>query len=1831
MILEMLASSAWSNIVSALLHTLWQGGMIALLLGLALRRLSHPVLRYRCALAALAGVLFAGLVTWAVLNRPPAVSPPGVSVSVTSSYAPPAPASKLPPLVVALAPPEVKAAPASWSAWLAMFWLAGATMMLFRAGFQVAGAEHLRRSARPLDDQHLAGLLEEARRAVGLARRVRLSVTGQLTSPAVVGVLVPTLILPLSLTTSLTPEQIRFILLHELAHIRRGDYLASLFQLFTEALLFFNPAVWWISRQMRNEREACCDALAVELSGAPVDYARTLVRVAENVLAPATAALAFGEKRGPSSLADRVQRMLVPGYRPALRLTWRAMLAALFVGSGLLFLSALGTRATVAAMLSPQARIERIEKKMAELGEKPETSNFYSNDETPPMVQLSGTIRAADGTPLPKWVWLNLNSSLKHSSYGTSIGAKNGHFTNSIRQGTIYIGAEVTNFAPGFIGPLDGLVTNHLENLEILLQRGFDVPLQLLDAENGKPVMAAHVVTMYWMQNNGFQPHAWQSGPDGIVALTHCADLPLDVTVSRPGYETTKKRFEHLRAGEALQVELRHGGIVSGRVLDAVTGQPVAGAELHLLYETDLGHLEWNDPLHLLGKTDAAGAFTVNQLCSGAPSFLGVSAPGHASTILDIIPGKTSNLEVRLGPELIVRGQVIGSLAGLQIIDRNYCLARNFSEKFDDHSFGFQEWVRVQVTNGVTTFQFTNRAAGPATLTSQGGYREEREVVAPVADWVVNLDEARKTEAKFVPKREVVFRFQHPSGVPPCGTVEVSIPDCLEINHLTAHMQEMQITNGEVHVPIAIGGRTSIEPKHMIGYWFNRSGNWTSPTGEHGDWLSIEVMNGPGPLVLDIPLIPAGAIYAAACNADGTPAGGVFFGVTELKRAPGRDQNSLEMGDNYSSPAPRHWVSGPLPLGGKYQIHAWRENAFCVSAPVTLTEANPDAEVKLQFAPGKAFIGVVLNPDGRPVPAAELKVSFKLPDGHGFGLKSVSTDRRGRFQLADLTPDLGEYTIEPMVPEKMDELVKLDFAAQPQLIHLRPGRSLGGRVVEAGTGLAITGVEVRALDFDRNQLPMLTTRTDENGRFAFSTLGEVNYTLYVEDGQLLSEKKFRADGNTNILLTVKLYGWSKAKPKAIFTGSAKPDADKLSSSNSPTVQAALAQRSGVEKLSEPEALTRIGRGIHGMTVTNISGALTNAKAVSESQIMATNVSLGRQAIMQSLRTIHLNQIAFGTMPLSEILRILSQEARQQDPSHQGINFLINSGPEMVANMDPLTGLSLVTNAAPIADLGSLRIPLSQTLTNVCLGDVLDALLLAAPTPIHYSVQDYAVVFSPGKAPMPLFARTFHVDAGKLLSIFERLHGVDVPHAPGSPSILPLTTLAHDYFREQGVDWESPPGKAIFFNDGKSRLYVRATERDLDLVEHKLSDFNKLTNISGVLSNSEFAAVLHALQLRGGAETLTEPEITTYSIRQINTISPREFLQAQKQAAASAIASALVSRTFHVDKAIFIDHAKVMARAMPNGQGTNVAQFMPTLARSCFEKAGIHLDGAAGKTVSYSEDTGLLWVKATKAEMAVIEQVMADITSPPAQIHIKARFYEVPDGIFQRVVAPHLLTNISLSLPKGETNAHAGFMTEKNLRTIVAALAATRKVEDLGEPEVTTISGRQTQMRATQTITVINTTNLANYESSSNNVISGHSTNSVEIGPILDVVPYILADGMTVNLAAIPSVTGFLGYHSSTNRAANRNNGNPMVTVLPTFTVRQIVTDLNIWDDQTIVLSEMPETTSDLNKVDNRHAAASELLIFISATIVDSAGNRVHTSDELPFAKDSIPILLPSVK
>ncbi len=152
-----------------------------------------------------------------------------------------------------------------------------------------------------------------------------------------------------------------------------------------------------------------------------------------------------------------------------------------------------------------------------------------------------------------------------------------------------------------------------------------------------------------------------------------------------------------------------------------------------------------------------------------------------------------------------------------------------------------------------------------------------------------------------------------------------------------------------------------------------------------------------------------------------------------------------------------------------------------------------------------------------------------------------------------------------------------------------------------------------------------------------------------------------------------------------------------------------------------------------------------------------------------------------------------------------------------------------------------------------------------------------------------------------------------------------------------------------------------------------------------------------------------------------------------------------------------------------------------------------------------------------------------------------------------------------------------------------------------------------------------------------------NTQQVEVGPVLDVVPYVLSDGCTINLTLIPSDTEFNGYDTAPN-IANVTGGLNVVqlpVVLPDFTVRQVVTTVNIWDSQTVVIGGLisSEVQSTLDKVpvlgdvpivgrlfqsQSKNAIKKNLMIFVTATIVDPAGHRVHSDDELPFAQSAIP-------
>jgi hypothetical protein len=171
--------------------------------------------------------------------------------------------------------------------------------------------ERMRREAEPLSHE-LAFRCRQLARHVGLARGVQFAQSALLAVPVVVGWLRPIVLIPISTLTGLSPQQIDSVILHELAHIRRLDAFANLFQILVETLLFYHPAVWWVSHRIRIEREHCCDDIAVAIGGDSFGYAMALTLLESERAFPSMALAATG-----GALKTRVKRLLGQDTAPS--------------------------------------------------------------------------------------------------------------------------------------------------------------------------------------------------------------------------------------------------------------------------------------------------------------------------------------------------------------------------------------------------------------------------------------------------------------------------------------------------------------------------------------------------------------------------------------------------------------------------------------------------------------------------------------------------------------------------------------------------------------------------------------------------------------------------------------------------------------------------------------------------------------------------------------------------------------------------------------------------------------------------------------------------------------------------------------------------------------------------------------------------------------------------------------------------------------------------------------------------------------------------------------------------------------------------------------------------------------------------------------------------------------------------------------------------------------------------------------------------------------------------------------------------------------------------
>jgi beta-lactamase regulating signal transducer with metallopeptidase domain len=304
-------ATAWT-----LIHFCWQAAVIAgvyrVLSAAFSRRTSQT--RYVLALAALVAMFAAAVFTFAwQMGSAPASS------SATSSMTNALMAGDFPRMVApGIAAPSHPAADnlaflrslPSVMGWIDAFWLIGVLTLAVR-GFGGWWVIHrLRVSASAQVPSPVRGSFERIARALSLSRPVLLRVSSAIAGPVTIGTLRAIVLLPVSAVTLLSPDELEVVLAHELAHVRRADFLWNLAQTLIETLFFFHPAVWWISGRVRHERELCCDDLALKVCPNPVVYASALFHLEEQRSRQMSLAMALDGHQPVQTLRWRIARIL---------------------------------------------------------------------------------------------------------------------------------------------------------------------------------------------------------------------------------------------------------------------------------------------------------------------------------------------------------------------------------------------------------------------------------------------------------------------------------------------------------------------------------------------------------------------------------------------------------------------------------------------------------------------------------------------------------------------------------------------------------------------------------------------------------------------------------------------------------------------------------------------------------------------------------------------------------------------------------------------------------------------------------------------------------------------------------------------------------------------------------------------------------------------------------------------------------------------------------------------------------------------------------------------------------------------------------------------------------------------------------------------------------------------------------------------------------------------------------------------------------------------------------------------------------------------------------
>ncbi len=649
-----------------------------------------------------------------------------------------------------------------------------------------------------------------------------------------------------------------------------------------------------------------------------------------------------------------------------------------------------------------------------------------------------------------------------------------------------------------------------------------------------------------------------------------------------------------------------------------------------------------------------------------------------------------------------------------------------------------------------------------------------------------------------------------------------------------------------------------------------------------------------------------------------------------------------------------------------------------------------------------------------------------------------------------------------------------------------------------------------------------------------------------------------------------------------------------------------------------------------------------------------NTGPGRKLIFDKLHRIPIDNLNYTDLPLKDVLDDLSSKTLARDPDGRGINFFFSRETPAAALANPAVDANgnLVGAAAPADQADATSVKVQVSLKNITLDDALDAILKTADRPIKYSVLEYGIMFSlRGPETAPLEIRNFKVDGN---TFQDGLTGVAASSFGGGSGGSGGSGTGGIGGGGNGSSFGGGNNGGGNNGGGNSGGGFGNSGSGSGSGSGSASVAKVTISGNGISQNGGFGGNGGGFGNNGGGGGGGGTNGTSSgSIPFVTAVTPAGQVEEQVRAFFSAVGIDLRA----TNKAVIWNDRKGMLTIRATAEDLDLIEKALQVVNAAPPEVNIKtkfIEITQNDTRAFGFQWSLGGVLIGGGQGTVLNGGTAPSYNGVPSTANPLGFF--PGTATNLVTAASASDQIITSGLRNEQNAPAiatitGLLTDPQFRTVIQALEQRDGTEVLTAPDVTTESGRQAQMQAVDIQQIVTSSGLTTggttaATGTTGGTVAGASTpafnpgtTTFSFGPELDVVPYVTADENAVQMALIPSITDFIGYDNPGQfvpQAAVPTGGTiTSVLPLPHFRLRQVVTSVTVWDTQTVALGGMltDSITSTKDQVpllgglpligtlfrsESTLKTKKNLMIFVTATIVNPDGTRFHSDDELPF-------------